>query len=100
MKHKIYSILPNVLSHCHTKRRMGARGRANPSFGVTSIFFWEKSVSYQKKDGHAHPSFGVTTTQAIRDLFPYRSPNFDLVHFLFQFFFINMFLNFKKSVMK
>ncbi len=28
---------PNVLSH-HTKRRMGVRGRAHPSFGMTPTF--------------------------------------------------------------
>ena len=28
--------VPNVLSRCHTKRRMGARGRAHPSYGMTT----------------------------------------------------------------
>ena len=39
----------NVLSHCHTKRRTGARGRARPSFDMTPTFyffnFWEKKNS-------------------------------------------------------
>ncbi len=30
--------VPNVLSCCHTKSRMGARGHAHPSFGVTPTF--------------------------------------------------------------
>ena len=30
--------VPNDLSHCHTKRRMGVRGRTHPSFGVTPTF--------------------------------------------------------------
>ncbi len=59
--------VPNVLGRCHTKRRTGARGRAQPPFGMTPtffrkirfFFFCEKSVSYQKKGGrvHAGPSF-------------------------------------------
>ncbi len=41
------------------------------------IFFLEKSVSYQKKDGR-----GMATTQAIRDLFVYRSSSVIwIVHF-------------------
>ena len=54
--------VPNGLSRCHTKRRMGVCGRPHPSFGMTLTFFLifnfylfllEKSVSYQKKDGRA-----------------------------------------------
>ena len=41
---------PLCPNRCHTKGRMGACGRAHPSFG-----------------GHAHPSFDMT--QDIRDLF-------------------------------
>ncbi len=40
--------LINGLSRCHTKRRMGARGRAHPSFGMTPtfsiFFFWRKKI--------------------------------------------------------
>ncbi len=76
--------VPNVLSQCHTKRSMGVRGRAHTSFGMTPTFhiflnffflgvsiffsFFEKSVSYKKKDGrgHARPSyFWYELTQAI-----------------------------------
>ena len=47
--------VPNLLSRCHTKRRLGGHGRARPSFGMTPTFqiflgfFFEKSMSYQKK---------------------------------------------------
>ncbi len=34
--------VPNVLSRCHTKRRMGAQGRARPSFGMTPTFLKKK----------------------------------------------------------
>ncbi len=27
--------VPNVLSRCHTKRKIGVRGRAHPSFRMT-----------------------------------------------------------------
>ena len=30
--------VPNVPSHCHAKRRMGACGRAHLSFGMTPTF--------------------------------------------------------------
>ncbi len=30
--------VPNVLSRCHTKRTIGACGRAHPSFGMTPTF--------------------------------------------------------------
>ena len=30
--------VPNVLSRCHTKRSMGKRGQAHPSFGMTPTF--------------------------------------------------------------
>ncbi len=30
--------VPNVLSRCNTKRRMGSCGRAHPSFGMTPTF--------------------------------------------------------------
>ncbi len=64
--------VPNVLSRCHTKIRMGARGRAHPSFGMTTTFQKRKEkkknfkkkkkkklVSYQKVGGRCHerPSF-------------------------------------------
>ncbi len=73
--------VPYGLSWCHAKRRMGAGGRAHPSFGMTPtffnlkfflfyfilffIFFW-RSQCHTKS---ARPSFGMTTTQDIRDLF-------------------------------
>ena len=82
--------VPNVLSQCRTKRRMGTHGRAHPSFGITPTpppkKKSKKLVSYQKKDGwaytkrrmgaarRAHPSFGMTPTQANRDLFVWRCP--------------------------
>ena len=71
--------VPNVLSHCHSKRRTGARGGARPSFGTSApglLLVWHrlfrlikfvflvKSVSYQN----------MTQTQAIRDLFAWRCP--------------------------
>ena len=37
--------VPNVLSHCHTKRRTGARGRARPSFGMTPTYQKKKKKS-------------------------------------------------------
>ncbi len=90
--------VPNVLSRCQTKRRMGARGRAHPSFqsfGMTPTFqkkkkkkskffkknFFQKilkSRCHTKRRAHAapraRPSFGMTTTQAVRDLFAWHSP--------------------------
>ena len=68
---------PNVLSHCHTKRRTGMCGYARPSFCMTTTFYiflgkkfffcllfcccccfffflFEKSVSYQK-EGRSRP---------------------------------------------
>ena len=80
------------MSRFHTKRWMGMRGRALPSFGTGMTlsfrikkinifffnFFFKKilivSVSYQKKDGCvqatcALPSFGMTPTQDIRVIF-------------------------------
>ena len=30
--------VPNALSQCHPKRRMGAHGRAHPPFGMTPTF--------------------------------------------------------------
>ncbi len=53
--------VPNGLSQCHTKTRMGAHGHAHP-FGMTPTFPKiknKKSVSYHKKDRHDHarPSF-------------------------------------------
>ena len=80
--------VPNGLSFCHTKRRMGARGRVHPSFGMTPTFGennpWRqqspilKSRCHTKRRmgtaTHAHPSFSMIATQAIRDLFAWRSP--------------------------
>ncbi len=68
---KVFTLLDAVsLCSCHTKRTMGAHGRAHPSAGMTPTFqnftsadiidyVLEKSVSCQKKDGHGHacPSF-------------------------------------------
>ncbi len=69
--------VPYVLSHCHTKRRTGAWGRACPSFGMTPTFP-KKKKKFQKSRCHtkrrtstaprACPSFGMTT-QDIRELF-------------------------------
>ncbi len=88
--------VPNDLSQCHTKRRIGARGRAHPSFGMTpTVPKKKKSFNFypfcnfftratknrpfilrglipKEKMGVAmcaHPSFGMTPTQDIRDLF-------------------------------
>ena len=38
----LHEQVPNVLSHCHTKRMTGARGRVHPSFGMTLTFQKEK----------------------------------------------------------
>ncbi len=73
------------LCHCHTKRRMGSRGRAHPSFGMASNFqeynLWcqhsksqiPKSRCHTKRRMgaamHAHPSFGMTTRKALRSVF-------------------------------
>ncbi len=70
--------VPNVLSHCHTKRRTGARGRTHPSFGILkknfeiclkyfefSSFFWKSRCHTKRRAGAApcaRPSFGMTTT--------------------------------------
>ena len=35
---KAYNLQPSSLSHCHTKRRVSARGCAIPSFSVTPTF--------------------------------------------------------------
>ncbi len=35
---KILGKVPNVLSRCHTKRRVGVLGRACPSFGMSPTF--------------------------------------------------------------
>ncbi len=71
---------PNVLSHCHTKRRMDAHGHVHFSFGMTPTSPKEKnqqkkiakinpkkSVSYQKKDvrGHVRPSFLYDTDSSL-----------------------------------
>ncbi len=87
--------VPNGLSRCHTKRTMGARGCAHPSFGRTPtfynylekifwqffnflsfflfflLFFFEKSVSYLKKDGHGHacPSLARVSIPVSFDFF-------------------------------
>ena len=42
--------VPNVLSRCHTKRKMGARGRARPSFGMTLTFHKKKKSKIFKKN--------------------------------------------------
>ena len=34
----LHEKVPNGPSRCHTKRRMGARGCAHPSFGMTPTF--------------------------------------------------------------
>ncbi len=54
--------VPNVLSRWHTKRKIGARGSAHPSFGMTPDF------SKKKK------KIGMTPTQALGDLFARRRP--------------------------
>ena len=60
--------VPYVLSRCHAKRRMGAR----PSFGMTlTCQKKKKKVGVIPKEGWV----GMTTTQDIRDLFTWRSPN-------------------------
>ncbi len=94
--------VPNGLSHCHTKRRMRAHGLSrwhtkrrmgvatcdHPSFGMTLTFQeynqWCQQRQILKSWCHtkgrmgvatrAHLFFGMTTTQAIRDLFAWRSP--------------------------
>ncbi len=35
-------MVPNGLSQCHTKRRMGTHGCAHPSFGMTPTFHNKK----------------------------------------------------------
>ena len=72
--------VPNGLSRCHTKRRMGARGRTHPSFGRTHPSFGINSLCNRltkRRAGaatRARPSFGMTMTQDFRDLFAWRSP--------------------------
>ncbi len=59
--------VPNVLSPCHTKRRMGVRGRAHRSFGMTPTFQKKKNL---KSWCHTKRRMGtVMRTQDIRDLF-------------------------------
>ena len=66
---------PYGLSRCHTKRRMGARGRAHLSFVMTPNFkeYILKSRRHTKRRmgmaTSAHPSFGMIPTQNIRDPF-------------------------------
>ncbi len=74
--------VPNGLSRCHTKRRMGAHDPAHPFFLYDTdfsifflnadFFFFEKSV-FIPNEGWVWPhvpitSFGMMTTQAITDL--------------------------------
>ncbi len=83
--------VPNVLSRCHIKRRMGAAtsyqkkdGRVwpHPSFfwyDTDFLDFFKNNFSFGKSLCHtkrrmgeatcAHPSFGMTPTQNIMDLF-------------------------------
>ena len=73
--------VPNVLSHCHTKRRTGTCGCTHPSFGMTPTFQKLKKKSEKNLKSRCHtkrkagtatrtrPCFGMTTTQDIRDLF-------------------------------
>ncbi len=45
--------VPNGLSRCHTKKRMGVRGCAHPSVSMSPTFQKKKSkksASYHKKD--------------------------------------------------
>ena len=85
--------VPNGLSCCHTKRRTGhacpscchtkrRTGHARPSFGMTMTlidwFFFLSWCHTKRRVGAVvctHPSFGMTTTQDIRELFAYCSPN-------------------------
>ncbi len=74
MKHLTYGEIkrkkvPNVLSRCHTKRRMGAefsKKKKQNKQKQTKIFKTnsKKSVSYKKKDGRDH-AFGMTTLDII-----------------------------------
>ncbi len=41
--------VPNVLSHCHTKRRTGAHGRVHLSFGMTQTFQKKKKKEEEEK---------------------------------------------------
>ncbi len=66
-----------------SKRRMGAHGRAHPSFGMTPTFreydLWRQKTQILKSQYHtkkrmgaatrAHPTFGMTTTKTFRSVF-------------------------------
>ncbi len=78
---------PYGLCRCHTKRRMGTRGHAHPSFGMSPTFreydLWSQQTQILKSRCHTkrrmgaatrvHPSFGMTTTKALRSGFSWRA---------------------------
>ena len=75
----LYKKVRNVLSHCHTNRRMGVHGHAHPCFDMTPTFQKKKSQIYfprknksqnlkKRKRKKSKMSFGMTTTQDITDL--------------------------------
>ncbi len=78
--------VPNCLSRCHTKRRMGERAYFLLVWHrLLRVFFgggWDQNFfSYHPKVGvipkwRTHASFGMTPTLAIRDLFAWHRPNF------------------------
>ena len=67
--------VPNGLSRCHTKRRMGVRGHTHPSFGMTltlqiflNIFFEISGFFFFFLKSQCHTK-GRMGARAIRDLF-------------------------------
>ena len=76
--------VPNSLSRCHTKRRIGVCGRAHPSFKKKKKKKYRFLKNGEKKNlkGQcctkrrtcSHPSFGMTQTQDIRHLFAWSHP--------------------------
>ena len=67
--------VPNVMSRCHTKRRMD---RFFLIFFFDFLFLRRCHTKSRMDQLPVHPSFGMTMIQDIRDLFAYRSPIVEL----------------------